>query len=135
MMNIYCWAHVSSCAAGENDESGSTMTTHSVLRRRRLVSHGLIATALLVSLGTVTAHGEPKAPFDQQSPSVQPLANLAHINLLGDTVAPPVQEGHSTYRQDQDPELGVLWTYADRRDGGVYEPVGGGPYDETTNTW
>lgn len=64
-----------------------------------------------------------------------PLTNLDHIDFLGDTVTPPAQEGHTTYRLAEEPEIGVLWTYADRRDGGVYERVGGGPYDLATDTW
>jgi len=64
-----------------------------------------------------------------------PLTNLDHLDFLGDTVTPPAQEGHTTYRIDEEPGLGVLWTYADRRDGGVYERVGGGPYDPATDTW
>ena len=50
-------------------------------------------------------------------------------------MAPPDQPGHTTYRLAQEPEIGTLWTYADRRDGGSYERVGGGAYDAATDTW
>lgn len=63
------------------------------------------------------------------------LTNLAHLDFLQDDVAPPRQEGHTTYRLADEPEIGVLWTYADRRQDGSYERIGGGPYDPATNTW
>jgi hypothetical protein len=62
------------------------------------------------------------------------LTNLAHLDFLGDEVTPPEQAGHTTYDLDGEP-LGVLWTYADARDGGTFERVGGGEYDPVTNTW
>jgi len=63
------------------------------------------------------------------------LTNLAHLDFLGDTVTPPGQAGHTTYRLAEEPALGVLWTYADLRGGGVYERIGGGAYDAATDTW
>ncbi|MGV8847205.1 hypothetical protein [Tessaracoccus sp.] len=99
---------------------------------RARTSLGVAVALFLAVFGILPVHS---APPQDAAPIVRPLTNLSHLNLLGDTVAPPTQEGHSTYRQEEDPGLGVLWTYADRRDGGIYEPVGGGPYDEVTNTW
>ena len=64
-----------------------------------------------------------------------PLTNLAHLNFLGDTVSPPAQPGHTTYRLAAEPDLGVLWTYADRRDDGHYDRIGGGDYDPATDTY
>jgi hypothetical protein len=64
-----------------------------------------------------------------------PLANTAHLDFLGDAVAPPQQPGHTTYRLAQEPQVGVLWTYADRQDGGGFKRVGGGAYDAATNTY
>jgi len=64
-----------------------------------------------------------------------PLTNLDHIDWLGDSVVPPDQAGHTTYAIDEDPELGVLWTYADRQSDGTYKQVGGGAYDAATDTW
>ena len=55
-----------------------------------------------------------------------PLTNLAHLDWLGDRVTPPAQPGHTTYRIDSEPQLGVLWTYADLRSDGLYHRVGGG---------
>lgn len=63
------------------------------------------------------------------------LTNLAHLNFLGDTVTPPARPGHTTYRLDAEPSVGVLWTYADRRDDGHYDRIGGGDYDPATNTY
>ncbi len=107
------------------------MTTRSILRSRKHACLGVAATLLLVGIGTSPARGDDTSG----SAVVSPLTNLAHLNFLGDSVAPPSQDGHSTYRLAEDPEIGVLWTYADRRDGGVYERVGGGPLDTATNTW
>lgn len=42
---------------------------------------------------------------------------------------------HSTYRLEQEPTVGVLWVYADARDGGAFQRVGGGPYDPATDTY
>jgi hypothetical protein len=64
-----------------------------------------------------------------------PLANTAHLDFLGDAVAPPAQAGHTTYRLAQEPLVGVLWTYADRQDGGGFRRVGGGTYDAASNTY
>ncbi len=104
------------------------------------VRRHLLAPALVLTLGAgLLAPGATAAPAPRLAPDAVvvdgPLTNLDHIDFLGDTVTPPVQEGHTTYRIDEEPELGVLWTYADRRDGGVYERVGGGPYDAATDTW
>ncbi len=50
------------------------------------------------------------------------LTNLDHLDFLGDSVTPPAQAGHTTYRLAERPALGTLWTYADRRDGGTLRP-------------
>ena len=60
------------------------------------------------------------------------LTNLAHLDYLGTTVSPPAASGHSTYGSGP---VGVLWTYADRRDDGSYARIGGGTYDPATNTY
>ena len=69
------------------------------------------------------------------STTTGPLTNLAHLDFLGDTVSPPEQAGHTTYRLADSPKLGVLWTYANLGADGVYERVGGGAYAAATNTW
>jgi len=61
--------------------------------------------------------------------------NLAHLDFLGDTVAPPSQAGHTTWRLDDEPSIGVLWTYADRNADGSYRRVGGGEYDAAADTY
>jgi hypothetical protein len=62
----------------------------------------------------------------QPATAAVPLTNLAHLDWLGDQVAPPAQAGHTTYRIDSEPQIGVLWTYADLRSDGLYHRVGGG---------
>ena len=89
----------------------------------------LRATAVTVAfaLSTVVAASATAA--------AAPLTNLAHLDFLGDTVIPPAQPGHTTYRLDAQPSVGVLWTYADRRADGHYDRIGGGEYDPATNTY
>ncbi len=85
-----------------------------------------IAVTVLIGLSVVTPAAAAPA---------RPLTNLAHLDFLGDTVAPPAQAGHTTYRLDHEPDVGVLWTYADRRDDGHYDRIGGGDYDPATDTY
>lgn len=64
------------------------------------------------------------------------LTNLAHLNFLGDTVTPPAQAGHTTYRMGARPGIGVLWTYSEPiGTTGEYSRIGGGTYDPATNTY
>ncbi len=65
----------------------------------------------------------------------KPLTNLSHLDFLGDRTNPPRQEGHSTYRIEEEPDLRTLWTYAEPDGSGSYERVGGGSYDPATNTY
>lgn len=67
--------------------------------------------------------------------ATRPLTNLAHIDYLAATVTPPDQAGHTTYQLSTQPEVAVLWTYADARDGGTFQRVGGGAHDPVTDTW
>jgi len=90
----------------------------------------LLLLALLVAVGVVAP---PAGAAGPASPTR--LANLGHLNFLGDRVDPPEQAGHTTWRLAQEPELGVLWTYAERQPDGSYRRVGGGAYDPATNTW
>ncbi|TDQ00846.1 hypothetical protein [Labedaea rhizosphaerae] len=87
-----------------------------------------LAVAVLVGLSTVV-------PASAAAAAPAPLTNLAHLNFLGDRTTPPAQPGHTTYRLAEDPSIGVLWTYADRRDDGHYDRIGGGAYDAATNTY
>lgn len=81
--------------------------------------------------GQSTAHSNVSLAAADTSPA---LTNLAHLDWLGDTVDPPDQAGHTTYLLAAEPELGVLWTYAEPRNG-VLTRVGGGTYDPLTNTY
>ena len=66
---------------------------------------------------------------------IDTLTNLAHLDFLTDTVTPPSQPGHTTYRLDSEPAVGVLWVYANHLDNGTYERTGGGAYDAVHNTY
>ena len=93
----------------------------------------LAATALGAALLVAPTTGPSAAAPPAAGPAR--LTNLDHLDFLGTRVAPPAQPGHTTYRLAQEPEIGTLWTYADRRDDGSYERVGGGAYDAATDTW
>jgi len=86
--------------------------------------------ALVVTMGVVAAPAGAADP----APPVR-LTNLAHLDFLGDRVAPPEQAGHTTWRIGQEPEIGVLWTYAEPQPDGSYRRLGGGTYDPATDTW
>jgi hypothetical protein len=85
---------------------------------------------LAVALAVVPA-GASTTAVAADSPA---LTNLAHIDWLGDTVDPPDQANHTTYRLGAEPEIGMLWTYAEPRNG-VLTRVGGGTYDPATDTY
>ena len=104
-------------------------------RRRTRFAVGAIA-ALTVASGLVApATGATATASRAETAATSPLTNLAHIDWLGDKVIPPPQTGHTTYRLAQEPEIGVLWTYADRQADGTYRRLGGGAYDPATNTY
>jgi hypothetical protein len=86
--------------------------------------------ALVVTVGVVAAPAGAADP----APPVR-LTNLAHLDFLGDRVAPPEQAGHTTWGIGQEPEIGVLWTYAEPQPDGSYRRLGGGTYDPATDTW
>src|SRR5665648_180170 len=101
---------------------------------------GLAVAMMLPALVAIPAAGVAQ-PVTAQAVAVDvsttttPLTNLAHLDFLGDTVAPSEQAGHTTYRLAEEPEVGVGPEHADLRDGGVYERIGGGAYDAATDTW
>jgi hypothetical protein len=102
-------------------------------RRLRRFTVGAVA-ALIASSGLVAPATGLTTRGDQTAPTV-PLTNLAHLDWLGAAVSPPPQVGHTTYRLGLEPEIGVLWTYADRQADGSYRRIGGGVYDPATDTW
>lgn len=67
--------------------------------------------------------------------AAEPLANTAHLDFLLDTATPVPEPGHTTYRLAEEPELVMPWTYADARDGGTFERVGGGRLDPATGDY
>ncbi|KUL28929.1 hypothetical protein [Actinoplanes awajinensis] len=68
-------------------------------------------------------------------PADAPMTNVDHLDFLTAAVAPPAQAGHTTYRLDREPSVGVVWVYADDLPGGGYRRVGGGAYDAATGTY
>lgn len=82
----------------------------------------------MLAVGLIATPAQAQAPLTK-------LTNLAHLDWLRDSVAPPAHLGHTTYRLAQQPELGMLWTYADRQADGTYKRIGGGAYDLATDTY
>ncbi|MET1052395.1 MAG: hypothetical protein ABWX65_07130 [Mycetocola sp.] len=93
--------------------------------RRRIVA---ALTAAVVTIGTLGLAAPATA-------APAPLTNLAHLDFLLDEVSPAATAEHTTYRLAEEPELVMPWTYADARDGGTFERVGGGPLDPATGYW
>ncbi|WP_037908368.1 hypothetical protein [Actinacidiphila yeochonensis] len=102
--------------------------------RHRKLSLAAVATAaaLIAPLSAVSAAASPR-PAAASQPA--PLTNLDHLDALTTTVAPPSQPGHTTYQLADHPDLGVLWVYANHQSDGGYQPVGGGTYDASTDTY
>lgn len=106
----------------------TTRTTHRLRGPAALAATlGLAVSGLVVSTGSTDE--ATAAPGEQQ-----PLTNLDHLDFLGDTATPEPTARHTTYRLEQEPEVGMLWTYADRRESG-FERVGGGTEDPETGDW
>lgn len=99
-------------------------------RRRSPWIPALVALALLLG-----ASASPVTAADPAAVVTAPLTNLAHLDFLGDSVAPPPQDGHTTYRMAEEPELRVLWTYAEPFVDGSYRRLGGGTYHSDTDTY
>lgn len=93
---------------------------------RTRVAAALAATAL--AAGGLALGASP-------AQAAEPLANTAHLDFLLDTATPVPEPGHTTYRLAEEPELVMPWTYADARDSGTFERVGGGRLDATTGDY
>ncbi|NQX34966.1 hypothetical protein [Herbiconiux sp. VKM Ac-2851] len=104
------------------------------LRTRRTTA-ALAALALVAGGAAVAAPASaaPGTPAAGSPPGA--LTNTAHLDFLLDEVSPAAVEGHTSYRLDADPSLTLPWTYADARDGGTFERVGGGPLDPATGDY
>ncbi|GAB3994329.1 hypothetical protein [Nocardioides marmoraquaticus] len=119
----------------------TTRTTHRLRGPAALAATlGLAVGGLVASTGSTDEAAA--APFGTPRPSAPqradaagaPLTNLDHLDFLGDTATPEPTARHTTYRLEQEPEVGMLWTYADRRDDG-FERIGGGTEDPETGDW
>lgn len=89
-----------------------------------------MALAVLVTTGaTSVVSGAARTETPEK------LTNIAHLDFLGDTVDPPERAGHTTYRLAEEPQLRVLWTYAEPDGTGNYVRIGGGTYNLETNTY
>jgi hypothetical protein len=104
--------------------------------RRRVILGVAASAALAVPASMLPAAADPAtAGLRAVRAAPAQLTNLDHLDWLTVTVDPPEQEGHTTYRLDEEPEIGVLWTYAEPNPDGSYRHVGGGAYDAQTDTW
>ncbi len=109
---------------------------------RRWRNRVALAVAVLTGLA-VTSTALPSAATVNTSTATTPqqgavagaLTNLDHLDWLSVPVSPPDQDGHTTYRLAEEPEIGTLWTYAEPNPDGSFRHVGGGSYDAATDTW
>jgi hypothetical protein len=106
-------------------------------RLPRTLAAALTASAVLVATPELAEAGSPtpSAAVATAHAARPRLTNLDHLDFLGDTVTPPAQSGHTTYRLSAEPAIGVLWTYADHQADGSYKRVGGGTYDPASDTY
>lgn len=112
-------------------------------RRRGRALGVLLAIIATTALAVPTAAAAASAPATAvpaasapAAATAAPLTNLAHLDFLLDEATPPAAvPGHTTYRLAEEPTLVLPWTYADARDGGTFERVGGGPLDPATGYW
>ena len=113
------------------------MSLRSTPRRRRLLAAALAAVVIgpAVPAATSPAGNAAPATAPARAPAGGSLTNLDHLDWLSVPVTPPAQEGHTTYRLEEEPAVGVLWTYAEPNSDGSYRHVGGGEYDPATDTW
>jgi hypothetical protein len=101
-----------------------------------VVAASTLVAGLAISSAPVAASTPSAAtPFAAVPVAQPPLANLAHLDFLLDTATPAAVDEHTTYRLAEEPALTMPWTYADARDGGTFERVGGGPLDPATGYW
>ena len=94
---------------------------------------GLLATATVAAAALPSAAHQPAvAPAQLAASAPRRPRSPTSTTSTGSrcTVTPPAQSRHTTYRLGGSPPIGVLWTYAEDRDGdGDYTHVGGGTYD------
>jgi hypothetical protein len=92
---------------------------------KRLIAAGAGLITALALLAAPTPASAQKAP----------LTNLAHLDFLTASIAPPAQADHTTYQLAAHPKIGALWVYATHNDDGSYTRVGGGNFDQATDTY
>ena len=90
---------------------------------------------VIAVLAGLLAAVSPSSAEPRRTAGPAPLTNLAHLDFLGDRVAPPRQARHTTFRLAQEPEVGTLWTYAERQPDRSFKRVGGGTYDAAADTY
>jgi hypothetical protein len=116
------------------------MITHARRRARVPAMAGAFALVLTFALAAPAAANDAEADAAASAlpaaAATGPLTNMAHLDFLLDEATPPADvAGHTTYRLAEEPALVMPWTYADARDGGTFERVGGGPLDSATGYW
>ncbi|MEH0110420.1 hypothetical protein V6N00_11970 [Tersicoccus sp. MR15.9] len=98
----------------------------------------LVCLFLLLPTGTATAApATSSAPLIPGAvlPTTAPLTNLAHLDFLLAGVPLRPVAGHTTWRIAQQPTGQAPWTYANRKDDGSFERVGGGTIVPVTGYW
>ena len=105
--------------------------------RSKLISRPVALAAglsLLLGAGAVTSASAltPASAPPSGSSATAPLANMAHLNSLLDTVPLLPVAGHTTYQITTQPTAQAPWVYADNKGNGVYAHIGGGDFDRAT---
>lgn len=103
--------------------------------RRRYLAATMCAAALLVSVLPAAGPTADASVRATSGSAPGQLTNLDHLDFLYDSVTPPAQEGHTTYRLQEEPSFGVVWVYAQDQPDGTYKRIGGGAYDAATDSW
>jgi hypothetical protein len=109
---------------------GSRLSSARTMAVAVAVTVALSAAAAPDTRGTSGAPAVPVAPAPAGAP-----VNLSHLDFLRDEVTPPEQPGHTTYRLESEPGIGMLWTYAEPGPDGRFRRLGGGTYDPDTDTY
>jgi len=104
-------------------------------RALALLSTAALAATMLTTTGFTQDPDSAQAASVEPVASADPLTNLAHLDFLLDTATVAPLEGHTTYGLEDEAQITLPWTYADARDGGTFERVGGGPFDAATGHW
>ncbi|QIZ98443.1 hypothetical protein [Leifsonia sp. PS1209] len=122
------------------------LQNHPVRRRSTAIFALILGGTMAATLGALPAQAVAPAattastvaatgtPATAAAPAK--LTNLAHLDWLqADVPLLPGVDGHTTYRQAEEPTARAPWVYADRIADGTFRRVGGGPITDAAKGW